>query len=181
MQKSLMKYLLVVLVSTYGIITSCSREDITQVIQKENTAIFQQHSDHQSDLSSENSLTDSEENHSTTGSVKGREGNMLKSVHYKIYNTDNVIVVELAYNTANYQSLISSVIQVTVNGQVLDQDIINRNIGIYSFSLNDLKPGWKNGDLIQWSFTETGSEEPISFYDSYILSGSGEENTPSAL
>ncbi len=173
MRRFLIFVLILVFVILNGTLNSCSRDEIQQETQKDKSVPLP--GAKQIVNNYESAYSEQPIEFSTTGSVKGRNGNKLKSIHYKTYNTNNVFAVELSYNTSDYQSLESSKISVNVAGQVLDQTIINRNIGIFSYSLDDLKPGWKKGDLVQWSFTETGSEEPISFYDSYILTGSAEQ------
>ncbi len=179
MRRFLILVLILVFVILNGTLNSCSRDEIQQGTQKDQSYHLAQAEKTANNYVSD--YSDQQVEFSTTGSVKGRNGNKLKSIHYKTYNTNNVFVVELSYNTSDYQSLESSNISVNVAGQVLDQTIINRNIGIFSYSLNDLKPGWKIGDLVQWSFTETGCEEPISFFDSYILTGPAEQLQAAAL
>lgn len=158
-----------VFIAGYNTLNSCSREDAAQSASKENVVFDPHHDSEKENTSPDNYSSSSEPEHATTGSVKGRNGSRLKSIHYKTYNTDNVFVVELTYYTLDYESLASSSIQVRVNGLELDQNIVNRNICIFSFSLSEMNPGWRYGDLVEWSFTETGSEEPISFRDSYYL------------
>lgn len=179
MRRFLILVLILAFVFLNGTLNSCSRDEIPPGTQKNPFDQFHKAAGTANDH--ESSASDQPFEYSTTGSVKGRNGNKLKSIHYKTYNTNNVFVVELSYNTSDYQSLESSNISVNVAGQVLDQTIINRNIGIFSYSLNDLKPGWKIGDLVQWSFTETGCEESISFFDSYILTGPAEQLQAAAL
>lgn len=173
MRRFLILVLVLIFVVLNGTLNSCSRDEIPAGAQKD--SYDQLHKAEGTGNNHESAGSDQPFEYSTTGSVKGRNGNKLKSIHYKAYNTNNVFVVELSYNTSDYQSLESSNISVNVAGQILDQTIINRNIGIFSYSLNDLKPGWKIGDLVQWSFTETSCEGPISFYDSYILTGPAEQ------
>lgn len=168
-----MKKLLIILLLTSvgvvnGIFYSCKRDEMSQGTHKEYAADVRTAN---RNIENRNINYPGEQNilRSTTGSVKGRNGNRLKSVYFETYNTETVFVVELTYYTADYQSLESSAIKISVNGQELDCNLINRNLSIFSFSLSDLKPGWKEGDLVEWSFTETGSEEPISYHDSYML------------
>lgn len=167
MRRFLILMLILAFVILNGTLNSCSRDEIQQGTQRNQTDTLLKTRSVLND--SEIAYSDQEVEFSTTGSVKGRNGSRLKSIHYKTYNTNNVFVVELSYNTSDYQSLESSNLRVNVGGQMLDQTITNRNIGIFSFSLNDLKPGWKKGDFVEWSFTETGSPEPISFHDFYSL------------
>lgn len=168
--KRILKALIVAaLVITNGILCSCSREEKSHSLQTDETE-FSFNNVSQNENAAENILFEPESYPFTTGSATGKNGNHLKSINYKVYNTETVFVVELTYNLLPYEAYETSAVRVTVNGQVMDQDILNHNIAICTFSLSDLKPGWKNGDLIEWSFTETGNtNSPITFYDSFSL------------
>jgi hypothetical protein len=157
-----------------GILNSCAHDELNTTVQRDHL-ILKAPGPERIENTEEFVFQELPMTHSTSGSVKGKMGTKLKSIGYKAYNTETVFVVELTYNTTPYESLESSVVQVTVNGQALDQQITNRNVAIFSYSLRDLKPGWKTGDIVEWSFIETGSEEPITFSDTYSLAESNDE------
>lgn len=151
-----------------GILNSCTHDELNSTVQRDQLHI-KAPGPERIESTEEVVFPELSMAHSTSGSAKGKIGTKLKSIGFKVYNTETVFVVELTYNTTPYESLESSFVQVTINGQALDQQITNRNVAIYSFSLSDLKPGWKTGDTVEWSFMETGSEEPITFSDTYSL------------
>lgn len=168
--KRILKALIVAaLVITNGIMCSCSREEKSHTLQTDESE-FSNSNVSQNENAAENYLTEPESFQSTVGSAKGKNGNHPKSINYKVYNTETVFVVELTYNLLPYEAYETSSIRITVNGQVMHQDILNHNIAICTFSLSDLKPGWKTGDQIEWSFTETGNtNNPISYNDFFSL------------